>query len=118
MAAFISYERALPQALRHIQSILETPMPANWIDIGHTGFGGMADYYEHDVRPIFASVADAQLQAGSGEPFPFSLPSGPSLRWSRSSKSWSNATRPNRRPRTNPEHKERDMADTLTPGTA
>ena len=63
MAAFISYERALPQALRQIQSILETPMPANWIDIGHTGFGGMADYYEHDVRPIFASVADAQLQA-------------------------------------------------------
>ena len=62
MAAFIAYERALPQAVQQIQSIMERPMPKSWIEIGHIGFGGMADYFEHDVPAIFASVKDDRLQ--------------------------------------------------------
>lgn len=63
MAVFLAYERALPQALQQIRSVLEAPMPRNWIDIGHAGFGGMADYFERDVPSIFATVKDAGLQA-------------------------------------------------------
>ena len=63
MAAFVSYERALPRALQQIQSVLETPMPRNWLDVGHSGFQGMADYFERDVPPMFAAVRDAELHA-------------------------------------------------------
>jgi hypothetical protein len=63
MRAFIDYETALPVALRQIQANLRTPLPGTYVDIGRTTFGGLATYFEHDVRTIFASVADRQLQA-------------------------------------------------------
>lgn len=62
MRAFVEYEKALPVALRQIEANLRTPMPRTYVDIGRTTFGGLATYFEHDVPPIFASVADRQLQ--------------------------------------------------------
>jgi hypothetical protein len=62
MRAFVDYERALPVALRQIQANLRTPMPRTYVDLGRLTFGGLAQYFEHDVPGIFASVADPQLQ--------------------------------------------------------
>jgi hypothetical protein len=62
MRAFIDYETALPVALRQIQANLHTPMPRTYVDLGRLTFGGMANYFEHDVPAIFASVQDRQIQ--------------------------------------------------------
>src|ERR1700722_3822854 len=63
MRAFVAYEHALPAALQQIRSNLKTPMPRTFVDLGHGTFGGLADYFTHDVPGIFASVKDAQLQS-------------------------------------------------------
>src|ERR1700728_4741016 len=62
MRAFVDYETALPVALRQIQASLRTPMPRTYVDLGRLTFGGLAQYFEHDVPGIFASVVDPQLQ--------------------------------------------------------
>lgn len=62
MRAFIDYENALPVALRQIQANLRTPMPRTYVDLGKLTFGGLAQYFEHDVPGIFASIKDFQLQ--------------------------------------------------------
>lgn len=62
MRAFIDYERALPATLRQIQANLRTPMPRTYVDQGRLTFGGLAQYFEHDVPGIFASVKDPTLQ--------------------------------------------------------
>src|ERR1700722_9470420 len=63
MRAFVAYEHALPVALQQIRSNLKSPMARTLVDIGHGTFGGLADYFTHDVPGIFASVKDAQLQS-------------------------------------------------------
>jgi hypothetical protein len=63
MRAFVAYEHALPAALQQIRSNLKTPMARTFVDMGHGMFGGLADYFTHDVPGIFASVKDAQLQS-------------------------------------------------------
>ncbi len=62
MRAFIDYEKALPVALRQIQTNLRTPMPKTYVDLGRLTFGGLATYFERDVPGIFASVQDPGLQ--------------------------------------------------------
>jgi hypothetical protein len=62
MRAFIDYENALPSALRQIQANIRTPMPRTYVDLGRLTFGGLAQYFDHDVPGIFASVPDRQLQ--------------------------------------------------------
>ena len=62
MRAFVDYERALPTALRQIEANLRTPMPRTYVDLGRLTFGGLAQYFEHDVPGIFASVPDRELQ--------------------------------------------------------
>jgi Bacterial protein of unknown function (DUF885) len=62
MRAFIDYELALPFTLRRIQANLRTPMPRTFVDQGRLMFGGLAQYFEHDVPGIFASVPDPVLQ--------------------------------------------------------
>ncbi len=42
---------------------LRTPLPRTYVQVGHTIFGGLADFYEQDVPGVFAAVADAKLQA-------------------------------------------------------
>lgn len=62
MRVFVDYEKALPVALRQIQTNLRTPMPRTYVDQGRLTFGGLATYFEHDVPGIFVSVQDAALQ--------------------------------------------------------
>lgn len=63
MRAFINYEKALPAALDQIRTNLQTPMPRTYVDFGRLTFGGLAQYFDHDVKGIFASVKDPQLQS-------------------------------------------------------
>ena len=64
MQAFVDYRVALPRALHQIQANLRTPMPRTYVDLGRLTFGGLAQYFEHDVPGIFASLKDPQLQRG------------------------------------------------------
>jgi hypothetical protein len=63
MRAFIQYARAVPRAAEHVRANLRTPLPRTFAQVGRLTLGGLADYYEKDVPPIFASVADPGLQA-------------------------------------------------------
>ena len=63
MAAFVSYEEALPKALAQVKANLKTPLPASYIDLGVNSFGGFAAFFKNDVPGIFASVKDKALQA-------------------------------------------------------
>ena len=63
MRAFIAYERALPGVLLQIRANLRTPMPRTYVDFGRLTFGGLAQYFAHDVPGIFTTVKDSQLQS-------------------------------------------------------
>lgn len=63
MRAFIQYARAVPRAAEHIRANLRTPLPRTFAQVGRLTLGGLADYYEKDVPPVFAAVADPALQA-------------------------------------------------------
>ena len=63
MRAFITYEKALPATLDQIRANLQTPMPRTYVDFGRLTFGGLAQYFAHDVPGIFTAVKDAQLQS-------------------------------------------------------
>jgi len=63
MAAFVSYEEALPKALAQVKANLKIPLPASYIDLGINSFGGFAAFFKNDVPGIFASVKDKALQA-------------------------------------------------------
>jgi hypothetical protein len=63
MRAFIKYARAVPRAAEQARANLRMPLPRTFAQVGRLTLGGLADYYEKDVPPIFASVADPGLQA-------------------------------------------------------
>lgn len=63
MAAFVSYEEALPKALAQVKANFKTPLPASYIDLGVNSFGGFAAFFKNDVPGIFAEVKDPALQA-------------------------------------------------------
>ncbi len=63
MRAFINYEKVLPAALDQVRANLQTPMPRTYVDFGRLTFGGLAQYFDHDVKDIFAPVKDPQLQS-------------------------------------------------------
>jgi hypothetical protein len=63
MRAYIAYALALPAALEPIRENLRTPMPRTFVDRGRLAFGGLEQYFEHDVPGIFASVQDPRLQS-------------------------------------------------------
>lgn len=63
MRAFIDYARAVPRAAEQVRSNLRTPMPRTFAHVGRITLGGLAGYYENDVPPVFAAVADPGLQA-------------------------------------------------------
>ncbi len=63
MAAFVSYQEALPKALAQIKANLKLPLPASYIDVGVNSFGGFARFFKADVPGIFAGVKDDALQA-------------------------------------------------------
>ena len=63
MAAFVTYQEALPKAIAQINANLKLPLPASFIDLGVNSFGGYASFFKSDVPAIFATVKDAALQA-------------------------------------------------------
>jgi uncharacterized protein (DUF885 family) len=63
MAAFVTYEEALPKALAQVKANLKTPLPASYLTLGINSFGGFAAFFKNDVPGIFASVKDPALQA-------------------------------------------------------
>jgi len=62
MKAYIKYARAIPKMATDIQANLVGPLPKTYVELGIADFGGFADFYSKDVAPIFASVADPDLQ--------------------------------------------------------
>lgn len=62
MRAFIAYARTIPQIAADVRANLRTPLPASFIERGVTGFGGYANFFRHDVAPLFADVADPVIQ--------------------------------------------------------
>jgi uncharacterized protein (DUF885 family) len=62
MAAFVTYQEALPKALEQIKANLKLPLPATYIDLGVNSFGGYATFFRNDVPAIFADVKDDALQ--------------------------------------------------------
>ena len=63
MAAFVTYQEALPKALAQIKANLKLPLPASYIDVGFNTFAGFASFFKTDVPGIFAEVKDDALQA-------------------------------------------------------
>jgi hypothetical protein len=63
MAAFVTYQEALPKAIEQIKANFKLPLPATYIDLGVNSFGGYASFFETDVPAIFAEVKDDALQA-------------------------------------------------------
>ncbi|MEO5829722.1 MAG: DUF885 family protein, partial [Rhodanobacter sp.] len=63
MAAFVTYQEALPKALAQIKANLKLPLPASYIDVGVNTFAGFASFFKTDVPGIFAEVKDPALQA-------------------------------------------------------
>jgi hypothetical protein len=63
MAAFVTYQEALPRAIEQIKANLKLPLPETYIDLGVNSFGGFASFFKSDVPAIFAGVKDDALQA-------------------------------------------------------
>ncbi|AGG89413.1 DUF885 domain-containing protein [Rhodanobacter denitrificans] len=63
MAAFVSYQEALPKAIAQIKANFKVPLPASYIELGVNSFGGYASFFKTDVPAIFAGVKDDALQA-------------------------------------------------------
>ncbi|HMD74434.1 MAG TPA: DUF885 family protein, partial [Steroidobacteraceae bacterium] len=62
MRSYIGYARTIPGIAADVEENLQLPLPKSFVDLAIDGFGGYADFFEHDVAPIFASVNDADLQ--------------------------------------------------------
>ena len=63
MKAMIAFFEAVPQAAANIRANLRTPMPASFVKLGISSFGGYAEFYRDDARAAFADVDDPDLQA-------------------------------------------------------
>ena len=62
LRAYLTYAKAVPAAVAQIRANLRTPMPREFIRIGHITFGGLATFYESEVAAIFAAHPDNALQ--------------------------------------------------------
>ena len=62
MAAFVTYEEALPKAVEQIRANFKTSLPASYIELGVNTFSGYASFFDKDVPAIFAEVKDEALQ--------------------------------------------------------
>ncbi len=63
MAAFVSYQEALPRAIDQIRANMKPPLPESYVELGINTFGGYSTFFANDVPAIFADIADADLQA-------------------------------------------------------
>ena len=63
MAAFVTFQEALPKAIAQMKANLRLPLPASWIEVGAATFAGYASFYRDEVPKILAGVKDDALQA-------------------------------------------------------
>jgi hypothetical protein len=63
LAAFTGYIGGLPAFLETMQTNLQTPLPAPYVQIGYGILSGYATYLRDTVPGIFASVKDEALQS-------------------------------------------------------
>ncbi len=62
LRGYIGYARAMPDIAAAVKANLRTPLPRSFVDYAVKAFGGFADFYEHDVPQVFASVKDPAAQ--------------------------------------------------------
>jgi len=62
MRSYITYARSVQRAAAQIRANLKPPLSRPLVERGISGFGGYAEFYQTDVRTVFASVTDAVLQ--------------------------------------------------------
>ena len=67
MKAYIKYARAIPKMANDIKENLHSPLPKTYIELGIAQFGGLAQFYQKSVAPVFAGVSDPELQKQLGE---------------------------------------------------
>jgi hypothetical protein len=67
MRAFISYERAIPTAVREIKANLRLPLARPLLERGLAASKGFANFYHNNVAQVFASISDQTLQAQFNE---------------------------------------------------
>jgi hypothetical protein len=63
MAAFVSYEEALPEAIAQMRANMKAPLPASYAELGFNTFAGYSTFFAGDVPALFAGVDDPALQA-------------------------------------------------------
>jgi uncharacterized protein (DUF885 family) len=62
LVGYLGYARAIPKIAADIRANLREPLAAPMLERGINGFGGFAEFFRHDVAPVFASVKDEQAQ--------------------------------------------------------
>lgn len=62
LRGYIGYASAMPMIAAAVKANLRTPLPRSFVDYAVKAFGGFADFYEHDVPQVFASVKDPAAQ--------------------------------------------------------
>jgi len=62
MRAYTKYMEQVPGMLQKMQSSLQLPLPAPYVEMGSRVLGGMDEYLSTTVPEIFSSVEDEQLQ--------------------------------------------------------
>lgn len=67
LRAFTGYARRIPRATAQIRANLRSPMPSTYAGFGAATFGGLADFFERDVRRVFRGVGDETERASFGE---------------------------------------------------
>lgn len=67
LEAFISYARRVPRAAACIRQNLTPPLPATYVDVGRTLFGGLAEYFREQALAAFEEVDDPRLQRQAAE---------------------------------------------------
>lgn len=63
MQAYTRYAAGIPKAVVQIRANLRMPMARTLLEFGISSFGGMAEYFAHDVPAVFADVENETLQA-------------------------------------------------------
>jgi uncharacterized protein (DUF885 family) len=62
LAGYLGYVRAIPKIASDIRANLEPPFSVPVLEHGINGFGGFAEFFRHEVAPVFSSVKDEQAQ--------------------------------------------------------
>jgi uncharacterized protein (DUF885 family) len=62
MKAYIKYAQGIPAIVADIQDNLKGPLPRTFVELAIDDFGGFVEFYAKEVAPVFASVADPDLQ--------------------------------------------------------